>query len=190
MSTPRSYFIDKGRNIKAPFLRYGGVSGLLTVIAAGTSSAGHVYALRNPTGSGKTIHIAQLRLAFIPTVAFGAAQAVRFSVFKLTGYSAAHTGATAITPAKKVTSGALASIGTARIGDTGALTAGTHTIAAQPILAVGAQGTLPTFDKVWTPADGFPETIEPGEGLLVRNEILMGASGVGVLVVEPEGWER
>ena len=190
MTTPRSYFVDRGRNIKSGFFAYGGASGLVTVIAAGTSSAGHVYVLRNPTGSGKTVHLASLRLAFIPTTAFGAAQAVRLAVCKLTAYSAAHTGATAITPAKKVTSQALASIATARIADTGALTAGTHTIAAQPLLSVGAHGTLPAFDKVWTPGDEYPLVIEPGEGLLVRNEILMGASGVGVLVVEPEGWER
>jgi hypothetical protein len=115
---------------------------------------------------------------------------VRLAVFKLTAYTVAHTGATAITPAKKVSSQAAASIATARIADTGALTGGTHTIAAQPILSIGAHGTLPAFDKVWTPGDELPRVIEPGEGLLVRNETLMGASGVGILVVEPEGWER
>lgn len=190
MSTPRSYFIDKGRNIKSGFFAYGGASGLATVIAAGTSSAGHVYALRNPADSGKTVHLASLRLAFIPITAFGAAQAVRLAVFKMTAYTVAHTGATAITPSKKVTSQASASIATARIADTGALTAGTHTIAAQPRFSVGAHGTLPAFDKVWTPGDELPEVIEPGEGLLVRNETLMGATGVGILVIEPEGWER
>lgn len=190
MSTPRSYFIDRGRNIKSPFFDYGGASGLATVIAAGTASAGHIYVLRNPADSGKTVHLASLRLAFIPTVAFGAAQAVRLAVYKMTAYTVAHTGATAITPAKKVTSQATASIATARIADTGALTAGTHTIAAQPVLSVGAHGTLPGFDKVWVPGDELPRVIEPGEGLLVRNETLMGASGVGIFVVEPEGWER
>lgn len=190
MPASRSYFIDKGRNLKSPFFRYGGRSGLLTVIAAGTSSAGHLYVLRNPTGSAKTIHLSQLRLTFTPTTAFGAAQAVRLAAYKLTAYSAAHTGGTAITPAKKLTSQSTASVAAARIGDTTALTAGTHTLAAQPILEAGAHSTLPSIDKLWTPADAFVETLEAGEGLLIRNETLMGASGVGYLSVELEGWER
>lgn len=190
MATTPSYFIDKKRLLNAPFFRYGGQSGLATVIAAGTGSAGHVYALRNPTGSGKRIHLASIRLAFIPVTAFGAAQAVQLAAYKLTAYTVAHTGATAITPAKRRTGISAASVATARIGDTGALTAGTHTLAATPLFTAGAHGTLPAFDKVWTPADGFPEVLDEGEGLLIRNEILMGASGVGKIVVEPEGWER
>jgi hypothetical protein len=190
MPATRSYFIDKARTLKAPFFRYGGPTGLVTVIAAGTASAGHLYALRNPSTSTKTVHLSRLRLAFFPTVAFGAAQGVRFAALKLTGYSVAHTGGTAITPAKKLSSLATASIATARIATTAELTAGTQTIAAQPGFSVGAWGTAPTFDSVWTPHDGLPELLEPGEGLLIRNEILMGATGVGVLVVEPEGWER
>lgn len=186
-----SYFIDKQRLLRAPFFRYGGAGGQSTVVAAGTATAGHVYVLRNPTGSGKRIHLAQLRLAFLPVTAFGAAQLVRLGVYKLTGYSAAHTGGTAITPAKRRTGQTTASVAAARIADTGALTAGTHTIgSAQPIVSIGAHGTLPIFDKTFTPSDFMPEVLEPGEGLLVRNEVLMGASGVGVFVVEPEGWER
>lgn len=176
--------------LNAPFFRYGGPSGLITVIAAGTASAGHLYALRNPSTSTKTVHLARLRLAFHPTVAFGAAQAVRFAAFKLTGYSAAHTGGTAITPAKRRSSLATASIATARIATTTELTAGTQTLAAQPAFSAGAWGTAPIFDSVYTPGDGLPELLEPGEGLLIRNEVLMGATGVGILVVEPEGWER
>jgi hypothetical protein len=190
MPTSRSYFIDKGRNVKSPFFSYGGRSGLLTGVAAGTSSAGHLYALRNPADSGKTIHLALIRLLFTPTTAFGAAQALRLALFKLTAYTVAHTGGTAITPAKRRTGQATASIATARIGDTGALTAGTHTLAAQPRLDVGAHSTLPVIEKLWTPGDGLPEIIEPGEGLLIRNETLMGASGVGYLSVEADGWER
>jgi len=191
MPEPQSYFIDKQRLIRAPFFRYGGAGGQSTTIAAGTATAGHIYALRNPADSGERIHIASLRLAFLPVTAFGAAQAVRLGVYKLTGYSAAHTGGSAITPAKRRTGQSTASVGAARIADTGALTAGTHTIgSAQPLFSIGAHGTLPAFDKTFSPADGYVEVLEPGEGLLVRNEVLMGASGVGVFVVEPEGWER
>ncbi len=188
-ATP-SYFIDKKKLLSAGFFRYGDQSGLATVLAAGTSSAGHVFALRNPTGSGKRISLASIRLAFIPTVAFGAAQAVQLAAYKLTAYTVAHTGGHAVTPAKRRTGISAVSVATARMADTGALTAGTQTIAATPLFTAGAHGTLPAFDKLWTPADGMPEVLEEGEGLLVRNEILMGASGVGKFVVEPEGWER
>jgi len=192
-ATP-SYFVDKKRLLRAPFFNYGGQSGLATVIAAGTSSAGHVYVLRNPSDSGKVVHIPRLRLAFIPTMAFGAAQAVQLAAYKLTAYSVAHTGGTAITPAKKrtgtTTPAVAASVAAARISDTAALTAGTQTIAAQPFFSAGAHGTLPAFDAVWLAGDEHPQTLEPGEGLLIRNEILMGASGVGKFIVEPQGWER
>lgn len=194
MAATPSYFIDKKRLLRAPFFRYGGPSGLATTIAAGTSSAGHIYVLRNPADSGKSIHLASIRLAAIPVTAFGAAQAVQLAAFKLTSYTVAHTGGSAITPAKRrsgvATPAMAASVAAARISDTAALTAGTQTIAALPLFTVGAHGTLPSFDKLWTPSDDYPEVLEPGEGLLVRNEILMGASGVVKFIVEPEGWER
>lgn len=190
MALVQNTFIDKQRLLKAPFLAYGGASGLATVIAAGTSSAGHVYALRNPTGSAKKVYVSRVRLAFLPTVAFGAAQAVRLGLYKLSAYSAAHTGGTAITPAKRGIAELAASIATARIADNAALTAGTQTIAAQPRFVAGAFGTTPGFDAVYVPGDDLPLVLEPGEGLLVRNEVLMGASGVGVFAIEVEGWER
>jgi hypothetical protein len=191
MPEPQSYFIDKQRSLRSGFFRYGGISGAATVIAAGTATAGHVYVLRNPADSGKRVHIASLRLAFLPSVAFGAAQLVRLGVYKFSAYSAPHTGGTAITPAKRRTDQTQASVAAARIADTGALTAGTHTIGSvQPLFTIGGWGTVPTFDKTFAPADEYVEVIQPGEGLLVRNEVLMGASGVGVFVVEPEGWER
>jgi hypothetical protein len=186
-----SHFIDKKKTASAAFFYYGGVTGLLTGVAAGDGTAGHVYVLRNPTASGKTIRIARLRVRFNPTTAFGAAQALALALFKLTGYSAAHTGGTAITPAKRVTSSTVAAVGAARIGTTGALTAGTQTLAAQPITRFGSShSTLPLLDQEYAPRDDHAIVLEPGEGLLLRNEIAMGASGVGVLSVEPEGWER
>jgi hypothetical protein len=188
-ATP-SPFIDKKRLIGAAHFHYGSPTGLLTGVAAGTASAGHVYALRNPS-SAKKLYISRVRLAFIPTTAFGAAQALSFALFKLTGYSAAHTGGNAVTPQKRLTSSSKATVATARIGDTGALTAGTHTLVATPIFRCGSShATLPVMDAVYEPRDDHPIILEANEGLLVRNEILMGASGVGVLIVEPEGWER
>jgi hypothetical protein len=189
MPVARSYFIDKKKTLKAPHITYGGVTGAITLIAAGTGSAGHLYALRNPSTT-VVVHVSRVRFGFNATTAFGAAQAMAFALFKLTGYSAAHAGATAITPAKRRTSHADASIATARIADTGALTAGTHTLATQPLARAGAHSTLPYFEYVYTPRDDHPLVLETNEGLLLRNEVLMGASGVGVGFIEVDGWER
>lgn len=189
MAVEPSNLIDPAANYRRPFFNYGGASGLITVIAAGTSTAGHIYALRNPSATVKAF-ISRVRVAFHPTVAFGAAQSVSFALFKMTAYTAAHTGGTAITPAKRITSEADASVAAARISTTGALTAGTHTIAAQPLLRAGAFGTTPAFNAVYEPKDNHPLVLEEDEGLLLRNEILMGASGVGVLSIAVDGWER
>lgn len=188
-ATP-SPFIDKHRLLKAGHFYYGAPTGLLTAVAAGTATAGHVYVLRNPS-SAKKVFIPRLRLVFTPTTAFGAAQALAFALFKLTGYSAAHTGGTAITPLKRVTSQSAASVAAARVSTTGELTAGTHTLQATPLARFSSShSTLPVLDAVYVPRDDHPIVLEANEGLLIRNEILMGASGVGVLSVEPEGWEK
>jgi hypothetical protein len=189
MAVEPSNLIDPKHNYNRPFFNYGGASGLITTVAAGSATAGHLYVLRNPS-STKKVFISRVRLAFHPTVAFGAAQAMVVALFKMTGYSAAHTGGTAITPAKRITSEADASVAAGRIGTTGALTAGTHTIAGQPLLRAGGFGTTPAFEGVYEPRDDHPLILEEEEGLLVRNEVLMGASGVGVLAVEIDGWER
>lgn len=188
-ATP-SPFIDKHRLLKAGHFYYGAPTGLLTGVAAGTASAGHVYALRNPS-SAKKLFISRLRVVFTPTTAFGAAQALAFALFKLTGYTVAHSGGTAITPLKRITSQSAASIATAQVSTTGALTQGTQTLQATPITRFAAShATLPVLDAVYVPRDDHPIVLEANEGLLLRNEILMGASGVGILSVEPEGWER
>jgi hypothetical protein len=188
-ATP-SPFIDRHKTLKAGHFYYGAPTGLLTGVAAGTGSAGHVYALRNPS-SAKKVFISRLRLVFTPTTAFGAAQALAFALFKLTGYSVAHSGGTAVTPLKRVTSQSAASVAAAQISGTGALTAGTQTLQATPITRFGSShSTLPVLDAVYIPRDDHPIVLEANEGLLIRNEILMGASGVGILSVEPEGWEK
>lgn len=188
-ATP-SPFIDKHRLIKAGHFYYGAPTGSLTTVAAGTSSAGHVYALRNPS-TAKKVFISRVRLVFTPTTAFGAAQALAFALFKLTGYTVAHSGGTAVTPAKRITSQSAASIATAQVSGAGALTAGTQTLAANAIARFSSShATLPVLDSVYVPRDDHPIVLEANEGLLLRNEILMGASGVGVLGIEVDGWER
>lgn len=158
----------------------------VTTIAAGSATAGHLLALRNAT-SGKAVRIKSLEVEFILTTAFGAAQEVAFGAYIARSYSAAHTGATALDfsgDSGVARASYDAPILTGRIADTGALTAGTHTLDTNPI----ARGS------VWCSAVGVSlgprfydfTAMEPGglilvenEGIVIRNTIAMGASGVG-----------
>lgn len=159
-------------------------TGAVTTIAAHTATAGHLLSFRNKAPHGDLIVVLKaIEAEFLLTTAFGSAQEVAFSAYILRNYSAAHSGATALTM-----SGGLRSIGmetpkaTGRIADTGALTAGTHTIETNPVArgscycsAVGAQAPVRRYD--FTPFGGFDLADE--EGLLISNHIVMGASGVG-----------
>lgn len=161
-------------------------TGAVTTIAAGTATAGHLFALRSGT-AGKAARLRKLEVEFILTTAFGAAQEVGFDAYVARGYSEAHTGATAITIAtndcKLITDDPTALLA-GRIADTGALTAGTHTLDAHPIArgsawmsAVGAQLQPRQYDFSDHPYGGI--ILQNNEGVVVRNTILMGASGVG-----------
>lgn len=161
-------------------------TGAVTTIAAGTATAGHLLALRNAT-AGKYVRIRALEAEFILTTAFGAAQEVGFDAYIARSYSAAHTGATALTLAtndgKKLT-GYNTTILTGRIADAGALTAGTHTFDANAIArgsvwcsAVGTQLSARRYDFSATDPGGI--LLGQNEGIVIRNTILMGASGVG-----------
>lgn len=158
-------------------------SGAVTTIAAGTATAGHILALRNPSTT-RTARLRSLEVEFILTTAFGAAQEVGFDAYIARSYSAAHTGATALTITggrKRV--GFDASVLTGRIADAGALTAGTHTLDTNAF----ARGS------VWCSAIGtrlgpnfYDLSADPGgiylatsEGIVICNTILMGATGVG-----------
>lgn len=168
--------------------RHTWTTGAVTTIAAGTASAGHLLALRSSHAS-RSIRIRTFEPEFILTTAFGAAQEVGFDVYLTSAYSAAHTGATALT----MTGGEIHSAGeatnlTGRIADTGALTNGAHTINANAIArgsqwcsAIGAAIAPRLYDFTSCEAGGLILTGEAAtaEGLIVRNTILMGATGVG-----------
>ena len=170
-------------------------SGLLTGVAAGTSTAGHLFAFRW-TSSTLTALIQRIKIRWQTTTPFTVAQEIAFRIFRLTGYSAAHTGGNPVAlgspNCKKATRHPIPSLNEARIGGTGALTAGTHTLDGTEI--AGLNG----WSQVSTNVDDAPieAVIDSGsqlnhmlelaanEGFIVRNEILMGAVGVGRLLVE------
>lgn len=159
-------------------------TGAVTTIAAGTGTAGHILALRHAVAGRGTL-LKSLEVSFILTTAFGAAQRVGFDASIVRAYTAAHTGATALT----VTGGAKnASFGapslTGRIANAGALTAGTHTFDANPICkdsiwasAIGAKLGPLFYD--FTAANQKGILLQNEEGLVVRNLVLMSATGVG-----------
>lgn len=187
---------DPGRLSAAQFYSLSMTSGLLTTVAAGTSSAGHVAALRYVHAS-KSFHVTRLRALWQTITGFTAAQEVSLAAYLLSAYTAAHTGGSAGVVVPRA-SGLDATGLTGRIGDTGALTAGTQTIGAQLL-----RGSFSELADGVTVQKGFVDEQRGGEddphvvcvlgtetGILVRNEILMGAAGTGRLTVELDGYER
>lgn len=192
----RDRMIEPSKLRSLPFFRLHCLTGLLTGIAAGTATLGHVIGLRN----GDTtldFHIARLLLEWVTTTGFTAAQEVRWDVYKATGYSAAHTGGSGAANENLSARGDYTANTTvvARVAGTDALTAGTHTFAGRVLtiggheLATGAAVVNGAFRDELVSRDKHPvEILKPNEGLIVRNGILMGAGGVGRLKLVAEGW--
>jgi hypothetical protein len=200
MPAAHIYLIDPGRMNNAAFYALCANSSTLTTIAAGTSSAGHLFAARyNPSGAGanKKFHVTSLRFFWQTIAGFTSAQELAFSAYKLTGYSAAHTGGSAVTPLA-LSSAYGASQLTARMASNAELTAGTQTIGSQL-----ARGSFSELAALSTSMKGFIDeqlpvfsdrhpviVLDANEGILVRNEILQGAGGTGRLTVTLAGYER
>lgn len=177
--------------------RSGAASGLFTTVAAGTATAGHLWAARWAPATNdprKVAVIKRLRATWNTIAGFTTAQEVQLQLFKLTGYTAAHTGGTALTPEKKQRASLMPPpLLTGRIATNAELTAGTQTIGTDPLASasfaeLAAAATVPKGSLVmqFAPDDtqGGPFVLETGEGLLIRNGILMGAVGTARLVVE------
>lgn len=168
------------------------VSGALTTIAAGTSTAGHLVYMRNASSTMKII-VRKIRLRWNQTVAFAAAQEMGLAIFRLPSWIIAGSGGVAATMTssnKKDTLNGNSAVNDLRIANTAALAAGTNSIENQPLGAqywwaagIGNDGVFEsTFEG--DPTTGQLVTLGLNEGICVRNEILMGAGGVGRLVCE------
>lgn len=187
-------------------------SGLIAGVAAGTATAGHLWAFRwpTPTDARQFAVIQRLRVRAFTIAGFTAAQEVRLAVYKLTGYSASHSGGTgAIVPSTKRTGNAAAAVppsggampaalAVIQVANTGELTAGTQTLDAQPIKSavyseLAAAATVPKGAiDILAPTDDVirhPFVLQGNEGLLVRNEVAMGGGGTVRLIVEVEWYE-
>lgn len=181
-------------------------TGAVTVIAARTATAGHLFAFRWSSSSTTLCRLRYVGAKFILTTAYGTAQETGIDMIVARSYTASHTGATAVDNGSTVADTgkalkhfdtSLAGVaGLCRVADTGALTAGTHTFDANPFSIMsgwsGAIGdTVPMAsslggNRMGALYDARPPTgpanplyFKQDEGFVLRNLILMGAIGVG-----------
>ena len=177
-------------------------TGLIIGIAAGSVSAGHLFALRYAHAS-KLMLVTMFRARWVTVAGFTAAQEVGMQLFRTTAYTIAHTGGTSITTTgeelrKRATHGNANNI-TANISTTAALTNGTHTLNTHPLaaggfseLAAGAAVPKGFFEigiNLNCPSFQFPLVLSNNQGLILRNSIAMGAGGTARVAVEMEWLE-
>lgn len=179
-------------------------TGAITTIAARTATAGHLFAFRWSNATSLRCFLRFVGYKFTLTTAYGAAQETGVDMILARGYTASHTGATAVDTGSTVantgkimtdfSTSAMGVAGLVRVADTGALTAGTHTLDANPFATLsdwsGAIGdTVPRstsgvgsgYGALYDArGDMIPPVIfKQDEGFVLRNLILMGATGVG-----------
>jgi hypothetical protein len=177
-----------------PAARVTAGSGALTGVAAG----GAVFSLRNNAGNGEFFVVRRLGVGFLTTTAFTTAQAIDFGAYVARSFTASDSGGTAIaltgSNQKLRTAHTAPNAADARISATGALTAGTRTLDAQPIGVVAGwaggvgQGVISPFTaNLWDQYAGDHQLVlAPNEGLIIAPLTAMGAAGVGRLYVNAE----
>jgi hypothetical protein len=176
---------------------------LAAVLAAGTASAGHVFALRWGDATRFAV-VTHLRAVFQTLTVFTAATVTDFGfdAFMVRSYSASHAAGTAATLTgnnnKLRTSMGSSLVTDLRISTTAALTNGTETFDAQAFAnsmgdpniinaAAGTeyanQGPPPILEFV---TDGYqhPIVLAQNEGIVIRNRTVWPAAGTGMLRVE------
>jgi hypothetical protein len=173
-------------------------SGALTTVAASTASAGTVFSFRYAPGGSTVCVVKRVSVGFVTTTAFGAAQQMGYGLFAARSFSGADSGGTAATLSgnnqKYRTSLATTSVSNINMATTGALTAGTRTLDSQALGSayfwVPAAGTsLVQTDLLSYDPNDYPFVLANQEGFVIQNLVLMGATGVGTLVVNVEWFE-
>lgn len=175
----------------------------LTVIAARTATAGAICSFRNPHATTLVL-LQRVRARWVATAGFTAAQNIGIGIFQVRPWTVAYTGGTAVTttaPFGKKRTSFGTSVVEARISTTGTLTgSASNTIDTLPIaigytreLAAGAAVPTTAFEVEWSAvnhAQNQPIILAQNEGIIVTNEILMGAGGTARVVVEIDWVER
>jgi hypothetical protein len=196
--------------------RVAAVSGLITGVAKDAT----VFSMRwNPAttpyseGMVKLCAIQRLRAKWRTVSGFTAAQEVGLAAFVARSFSANDSGGTAVTltgPNQEKRVGVAAPTGVngrgmpasqmtnMQIANTGAMTAGTRTLDAQPFAQdvfaeLAAAATVPKgrFDVEFGNTDqpGFPIILSANEGVVITNTVAMGAGGTARLIVEVDWLE-
>lgn len=175
-------------------------SGAMTAIAANADVAMVINLNDAP------IVVPRIRIRWVTTTAFAAAQCMAFRVNKVYAATAVHSGGTPTAVqahylfqgGQKVTRGGVAIATGDRIplteisgviASTAAISSGTYTAedADEPeVVAIGAGSTLPTVWENYVPP-GPPLVLTKNTGILVNIAIAMGTSGVGNLFVGVDG---
>lgn len=182
-------------------------SAVLGVIAAGTASAGHLFAFRWADPREYLCAVEMLKVRWQTQNPFTAATLTNFGfdAFIVRAYSQSHSGGTTLTTAVNSTNFAQRiRQGTSLVSDIkltsgSALTTGTHTFDAQPFAmgigkfmrtnpATGTEDQLTNTPSIdWQPImqnGEAPIILARNEGIVIRNRTLMPASGNGFLTVE------
>ncbi len=191
MSMAENLVIHPANLVQAEGLAVGAISGLITTITAGAD----VFAFRNV--AGRPLGLANLRVRFVPTTAFSSAQAVAFRAHKVYGFTAIHTtGGTNVQAhykwqkqVKGSSTGDRVPLTqmAAYIAATGAISGATYTAADddEPEEIASSDGSvLPSIrDHHYWPRDGLCHVLDVNEGIVLKNHITMGSTGVGNLFV-------
>ena len=170
------------------------VTGAITTLAAGAP----IFSFRWAPGTGAVCVVKRISVGFVCTTAFGAAQQMGFGVYAARSFSGSDSGGTAITLTgnnnKYRTQLASTQMTDVRVSTTAALTAGTRTLDANAFgsnyfWVPGLGTSLLQTDLISYDANDYPIVLANNEGLVITNQILMGATGVGNAVINIEWFE-
>jgi len=182
-------------------------SGLLTGVAAHTSTLGHLFVMRVPTGEAKKAIIRYVNCQFGTTTAMGAQQPMGLALAVHRGATAVYTGGTAIdmftvTNSQKLRANdatSMFAVNNVRIATTDGMTVPATQVIDEyphvskqflsPVLGEVADVTLLDARDDGASALRSALALEAQEVLVIKNLFLMGATGVGRLTVNIE-WEE
>jgi hypothetical protein len=180
-------------------------TGLVTTVAAGTATAGQLFVMRWSSSTSTKMYLKRVGARFTCTTAYGTAQRTGCDMILARSFSANASGGTAIDVGSTVADTGNLDAGFAtslivanatRVATTAELTAGTHTLDANEVGtlidwtgAIGDQvprstsGAAGNYGLLWdyrASSHGLPIKFTQNEGFVIRNKVLMGATGVGV----------
>jgi hypothetical protein len=146
--------------------------------------------------------VKRVSVAWNCTTGFTAGQALGFAMFAARSFNASDTGGTALAPIlgssqKYRTAPFVSSVVTdVRISAAATLTAGTRTLDTQALgstqfyaTAATAGSLLTNINLITYRINDHPLVLQNNEGFVITNQVVMGAGGVGTLIVNVEWFE-